>query len=509
MHLCNRPKCKVPSRQRFHEAMAWQAWQQLLAAWLTFVVTASVYHVPATLLGGTCPNSTQPCSISEEFPSSNIAVLGWLPSMFLLIKGVLALPAGLLMERIGVRACMITGGLLLLLATTLYASAFSFVMLLASYVLFGCAYCLSGLIPLLVLINEWFQVNRKASAIGLMLTGYAVSGMLWPVVAASIAERHGWRAAASLVPCAVLFIALPLMCFVVRDGPYGAGATGCHRGRQARLPPSNGFELQGDTVPVLTIGRGAMPYKDAPSCRTASTTAESPCDSPYSTHAAAEWVWDPTVWSLLGMCVLTLYIVNGTQHMLVTFLSTEAGLTLSEAGAYSSLTFLFSFAGKALSGFALDSSHKRLFATCSSALLPIGGALLLRPVWHLETAAGDAHDGARFSIHPAHNPFQLACFVIVYGTGYGATFTLVQSRAAQLYGSRHNFATLQSALAVGQYGGSFLGTLITSQLRNALGSFVVPFLLFPLLGLINCLLCIRVFHQRRLQEAFVTSSSTS
>ena len=48
----------------------WQPWRQLAAAWLTFVVSAGVYHMPATLLGGVCPNSTQPCSLAEEFPDA-------------------------------------------------------------------------------------------------------------------------------------------------------------------------------------------------------------------------------------------------------------------------------------------------------------------------------------------------------------------------------------------------------------------------------------------------------
>ena len=68
----------------------------------------------------------------------------------------------------------------------------------------------------------------------------------------------------------------------------------------------------------------------------------------------------------------------------------------------------------------------------------------------------------------------------------------------QLYGDCADFARLQSALAVPQYLGSFLGVLLTSSLRDErTGSFVKPFALLPLVGLLNCAMCFRVFAARR------------
>ena len=37
----------------------------------------------------------------------------------------------------------------------------------------------------------------------------------------------------------------------------------------------------------------------------------------------AAWARDPAMWHLFGMSVLCLYIVNGTLHMLVTYLCAE------------------------------------------------------------------------------------------------------------------------------------------------------------------------------------------
>lgn len=73
------------------------------------------------------------------------------------------------------------------------------------------------------------------------------------------------------------------------------------------------------------------------------------------------------------------------------------------------------------------------------------------------------------------------------------TFTLIQSRAAALYGGAPDFSTLQSGLAVAQYAGSFLGVVVTAQLRGRTGSFVHSFALLPLLGFVSCLHCRRLF----------------
>jgi len=76
---------------------------------------------------------------------------------------------------------------------------------------------------------------------------------------------------------------------------------------------------------------------------------------------------------------------------------------------------------------------------------------------------------------------------MVYGLGYGASFTLVQSRAARLFGRREGFARLQSFLVLCQYIGSFAGVTLTAQLRDLTGSYAMPFLVFPVLALLTTL----------------------
>ena len=81
---------------------------------------------------------------------------------------------------------------------------------------------------------------------------------------------------------------------------------------------------------------------------------------------------------------------------------------------------------------------------------------------------------------------QLAAFAVAYGLGYGASFALVQSHAAKAYGGREGFGRLQGALVLAQYVGSFLGITLTARLREATGSYLAPFALFPVLAAMVC-----------------------
>ena len=197
-------------------------WLQLFGAWLTFVVSAGVYHVPATLLGGVCPNATQPCSLTEAFPEAGN--ISWLPSLFLLVKGLLALPAGQQCDDTPfVMHSFCTG--LLILGTAVFASASLLCVANRIHPLCNRVLSLRSRTTRLF-CKRVVQCGQEATAIGLMLTGFAVGGVLWPAIVAAVAEANGWRTAASLLPLSALLIALPTAICVLRDGPYGGGRGG-------------------------------------------------------------------------------------------------------------------------------------------------------------------------------------------------------------------------------------------------------------------------------------------
>lgn len=471
------------------------AWCQLAATWVLFTVSAGVYQVPATLLGGKCENATHACSLGEELGDIEPGMLGVLPAAFLLFKGFLALPVGFALRRWGTQRCIAAGTLTLLLATTLYVACTAFWQLVLLYCGFGIAYCLSGLTPVVVHVNGWFEAHRKATSIGLLTSGFSAAGVLWPVVTASLAERYGWRVAASLLPVATLLVALPISVWVLRDGSIGASLS----------PPPN-REIASEMASAPAEGECA-PTEAIPRCEHYRSTPPSCVSSERALSGRQRlppWAWDAALWHLAGMSLEVLYIVNGVVHFLVMYLTAEAGLSLTAAGAFSSLTFALSVVGKLLFGYALDQPSQRRYALLGCILLTVGGALTVRPVWDDAGLSGpanrsSAHGGlGRFTLRhmriaPMESTPQLVAFAVAFGLGYGATFTLVQSRAAQLYGGEPDFKLVQSALAVVQYVGSFLGVALTSQLAQLCGSFVRAFAVFPVLGVLACLHCVCLF----------------
>lgn len=189
---------------------------QLGWAWIIYVTTAGVYPVPAILLGGHCPNATVPCSIADEYGFSP-AELGWLPSSFLLFKGLFAMPAGWALRRWGAKRCIVAGTALTSASTALYSLADGYAQLLMLYMSFGAAFCLSGVTALIVLINSWFPPHRKSTSIGVLVTGFSVAGVIWPAMVAAVAETHGWRLAAILLPSVTAVRFLPRLASLFRS----------------------------------------------------------------------------------------------------------------------------------------------------------------------------------------------------------------------------------------------------------------------------------------------------
>lgn len=266
------------------------AWRQLLAAWVVFVITAGVYQVPPALFGGRCAGASAPCSLAEEF-SLSAADVGWLPAVFLVCKGVLALPAGAAMHRYGPQRCIAAGSVLLAVVTSLYGFASGYAQLLVLHMLFGAAYCLCGLTPLVCHTNSWFDDDAKATSIGLLVTAFSTAGVVWPPLTAAVASKHGWRAAAAVLPAAAWLVAVPIATLVLRDGPVAQRRGGAVELTSAQIDASSA-----EQSPAAKLG-------EAP------TRAARWRRLPW-------WMREPTVAHLASMSACTLYIVNSLLHLL-------------------------------------------------------------------------------------------------------------------------------------------------------------------------------------------------
>jgi MFS family permease len=261
----------------------------------------------------------------------------------------------------------VLGIAMLAISTALFAVARSFHMLLLLYVAFGISYSLSGLVPLVVFVNGWFSAQQKATSIGLLVTAFSAAGVFWPPLTAWIAERHGWRLAAALLPCAAVAFALPIALFLLRDGRVAAvdDAT-IELNACSSIASSMHAAVESGTAEVSRAHHGAV------RCARGGFHRGADC--------LPAWVCDPVLWHLAAMSFEILYIINAVQALLILFLcSEEVGMTLTSAGMYSSLIFALSLVAKVAFGPALDrSSTRRPAALFGCSLLALGCGLTLR-----------------------------------------------------------------------------------------------------------------------------------
>jgi MFS family permease len=75
-----------------------------------------------------------------------------------------------------------------------------------------------GVLPCVVLVSNWF-VDRRGTALGILLTGTSVGGVLIPPMATPLIERFGWRPAMMLLSLIIWLVLAPAIIFIVRSKP--------------------------------------------------------------------------------------------------------------------------------------------------------------------------------------------------------------------------------------------------------------------------------------------------
>jgi MFS family permease len=140
------------------------------------------------------------------------------------IAVVIASPSlGFLIDRLGVRRVLIP-------STILMAFAVASMIFLSRNIWHF--YAMFLLIPILGagtlpqsysrVIIAWFA-RRRGIALGISLAGFGVGAAVIPTFAQYMIEHHGWRMAYLGFAAAILFIALPMVFFLIRETPEEMG----------------------------------------------------------------------------------------------------------------------------------------------------------------------------------------------------------------------------------------------------------------------------------------------
>ncbi|MCI7456122.1 MFS transporter [Actinomyces urogenitalis] len=130
--------------------------------------------------------------IKDEFHISNFAS-GAISSFFFLGYAISQIPAGLMMEKWGVRSIVSIAVLLFSIVTFAMGYTTTAVALIVLRLLLGLA---EGATPvgMTTTINNWFPRHEKGTATGVYIASTQLAPMIVPMIAVLIAEAAGWRA---------------------------------------------------------------------------------------------------------------------------------------------------------------------------------------------------------------------------------------------------------------------------------------------------------------------------
>ena len=135
-----------------------------------------------------------------------------------LMSGLFSLIGGWLLGRIGLKAimfagCVMLGGGLILLSQTTSENG----VYLARF-LMGASLGFVGVTPCVVLVSNWFATGR-GTALGIALTGTSLGGSAVSLIAGPLIANYGWRTALLSLTALVWLILLPTIIFFVKETP--------------------------------------------------------------------------------------------------------------------------------------------------------------------------------------------------------------------------------------------------------------------------------------------------
>ncbi|MEP7148955.1 MAG: MFS transporter [Acidobacteriota bacterium] len=317
-------------------------------------------------------------SIREDFASSGYVAadraesfIAFGASLTFLFSGLISPLAGWLIQKYPLKNLMLVGCGLLGGGLMLHALATSAPEVYAARIIMGISLGFVGVLPSVVLVSNWF-VRRRGTALGILLTGTSIGGVVIPPLATPLIERFGWRTAMVLVSFIIWLVLVPAIVLFVRSDPADAG----------EVP---------DGDPVADDLPGAMASDGL---------------------TFAEALRTDVFWIFATGAALIFYPIFVTSQQLI-LQTAKIGFTPWQGTFVLSALFALSLGGKFLFGYLSDIfSPVRLILICTTVMF--GATFLLLDL----------------------NATTAFVFLVPFGLGYGGAFVLIQRLAADFFGRR-------------------------------------------------------------------------
>ena len=344
-------------------------------------------------------------------PDKIQSVYGLAPALTFLLAGLLAPVAGYLLHKFNAKTMMVIGCFILGGGLLVYSQATSAAMVYLAHSLLGTSLGFVGVLVCTVLVSNWFTKYR-GTALGIVLTGTSIGGVVIPQISTPLIAAYGWRTAMIAVSMVIWLVLLPGALFLVKNRPSDINEIPDGGDAQDSAGVSAGANLNAEPA-GLTLGQALR---------------------------------TPVFWIFSVTAALIFYAIFVVSQQLNLYLqSPQIGFTPAEASRVQSLLFLLSVGGKFAYGFASDKLPITRVMIFSAATLFLSTLTFL-----------------------FFNGQTVYLFAILFGLNYGGTFVLLQLLVAEYFGLKEYGKILGAVTVIETIGGA-AGTIITGRLADAYG----------------------------------------
>ena len=332
---------------------------------------------------------------------------------------VFAFIAGIIIDRVGVRALMISGMFLLSATFYFYAQSDSLADMYVIHIFQGMVLSMSGMVINVVLISKWFNDNRGL-AIGVLLAGTSVGNGIFPQINTYLLtiSDGDWRQVMmwlALIPLAYA----PILFALIKEKPEDVETKEDNEAKNDFKASSieGGFTLQ-------------------------------------------ETLMSSNFWFLSVMAFCTFYsILAMIGHVFLMLDGEGYSPQISATGV--SIIFIGGFIGKVISGKLAEMIGRKIVLVGGVAMMLAGSLLIVSSIFY-------------------KNPLLIWIGLTLYGTGWGGLYTLIQLLVADLFGLIAIGKIMGVINIIDTIGGG-LGPIITAVIYDSTQSYLLPFLVISAL----------------------------
>ena len=332
---------------------------------------------------------------------------------------VFAFIAGIIIDRVGVRALMISGMFLLSATFYFYAQSDSLADMYVIHIFQGMVLSMSGMVINVVLISKWFNDNRGL-AIGVLLAGTSVGNGIFPQINTYLLtiSDGDWRQVMiwlALIPLAYI----PVLFAFIKEKP--------------------------EDVAVKEDNQTSNDFK---------------ASSIEGGFTLQQTLRSANFWFLSVMAFCTFYsILAMIGHVFLMLDGEGYSPQISATGV--SIIFIGGFIGKVISGKLAEMIGRKIVLVGGVAMMLLGSLLIVSSIFY-------------------KNPLLIWIGLTLYGTGWGGLYTLIQLLVADLFGLIAIGKIMGVINIIDTIGGG-LGPIITAVIYDSTQNYLLPFLVISAL----------------------------